>query len=493
MKKRGGWMGIGHTINYWNKTQPDKIAILSKEKSITYRDLYNDIQRFQYFLTDNLGKEKGKKVGILIGNEPEFIELFLAIVTLGWIAIPFDPKWCKKDVQHVLTVTRPDLLIRSTSFSQKIDYGNIPIISIDVMENVLYNESIVWEQHDEEMFYYGFTSGSTGTPKGFMRNHRSWLKSFLAAEEAFQYQMNDTIVAPGPLCHSLSLFAAIHTIHLGATFYVLPKFKRDEVIQLIHDEVGTVFYVVPTMLQAIVQENVVLNNAKPKILSSGAKLTKELRQKVKKYIPNSKIYEFYGASELSFVSYTDESILEKAPKSVGKPFPGVEIIIQKENGEIGEIEEIGEVIVNSDFLFSGYVGEQVATEQVLTNKGANIGDLGFIDKEGLLNVVGRKKNMMITGGLNVYPEEVESVIKELEEVEEAAVIGIDDDYWGQKMIAFIQFKNEASVEKVKDYCKKRLASYKCPKEYYIVQSFPYTSSGKIARSELKQSLKGVSS
>lgn len=486
-------MGIGQKIEYWKDTQPDKIAILSKEKSITYRDLYNHIQSFQHFLTGHIGKDKGKKVGILVGNEPEFLEFFLAIVMLGWIAIPFDPKWSKQDVKHVLNVTNPDLLIRSTSFSTQIDSNHFPILSIDEIEKTTNHVKISWKELDEEIFYYGFTSGSTGTPKGFMRNHRSWIKSFLAAEEVFQYKKHDTIVAPGPLCHSLSLFAVIHALHLGATFYVLPKFKRDEVIQLINDGIGTVFYVVPTMLQAIVHpKEVILNNdVKPKILSSGAKLTKELRQKVKQCMPDSEIYEFYGASELSFVSYTNENIFKKAPNSVGRPFPGVNITIQKENGEVAGINEIGEVMVNSDFLFSGYVGEPKITEQVLTKKGANIGDLGYLDEGGLLTIVGRKKNMMITGGLNVYPEEVENVIKELEEVEEAAVIGIEDDYWGQKIIAFIQWKVNGSVKQIEKHCKEKLASYKCPKEFYVVDSFPYTSSGKIARNVLKQMVRGV--
>lgn len=287
---------------------------------------------------------------IAIGNEPEFLSIFFAVVTLGWIAIPFDPKWSDDDKKYVLKVTKPDLFVGE---KQKQHEKVTPLRSLLVSREQ--KTPVYWHHHREEIFYIGFTSDSTGTPKGFMRSHHSWLKSFEVAEEAFQYGKGDIITAPGPLCHSLSLFAAVHALHVGAIFYIFPKFEVSDVLQMMEQKKANVYYVVPTMLQAIVMKAENLIQSRLKILTSGAKLTKSLLEKIEAQFPNSELFEYYGASELSFVSYSNKEMREKKRNSVGKLFPNVTVKIMDENGKVLPVGEIGEVCVQSELLFSGYV------------------------------------------------------------------------------------------------------------------------------------------
>src|SRR5699024_10692197 len=152
-----------------------------------------------------------------------------------------------------------------------------------------------------------------------------------------------------------------------------------------------------------------------------------------------------------------------------------------EAGERMPTGKIGRIYVASDFTFSGYINNLEETKKVITPYGATVGDIGFLNEQGVLTIVGRENNMVITGGLNVYPEDIEKV-------KEAVVVGIEDEYWEQKLIAFVQWKKPLPIEQLKDYCKKQLSNYKIPKQFYEVDEIPYTSSGKVARKEINQQI-----
>lgn len=429
-------------------------------------------------------------MALLIGNEPAFLELFFAIVTLGWVAIPFDPKWSAQEAIRINDNAQPDLMITSKQFINVAQYHFTSTIAIEeIKKTVNDHQEIHSAKLNKEPFYLGFTSGSTGIPKGFIRNHESWLTSFTAGEMAFQYDQDDIMMAPGPLSHSLSLYGAVHALHIGATFYLTTSFSAVTTFDLLKAGKATVIYAVPTMLNGLAgQLSTVKRNIT--ILSSGAKLETTIKNNLKKVFPTSNIYEYYGASELSFITYTTEKISEMYPNSVGKPFPGVRISIRHDAGDSLPNNEIGNIYIESNFLFTSYVNNPQATKEVLTKYGANIGDLGFMNDEGVLTIVGREKNMMISGGQNVYPEEVELVIKQSNYVKDVIVLGINDPHWGQKIIAFIQWKNEnlANIKQLRNHCKTYLSIYKRPRKYYTVKEFPYTQTGKIARNEIETNM-----
>jgi long-chain acyl-CoA synthetase len=484
-------MIIGTTIENTARTMPNKRAIITKNEEISYSELYNRILCIQQNMIQMLGRDQEKKIAIFIGNESSFLETFFATITLGWIAVPIDPKWSLRELQIIMDECRPDLVVYSQEFEQQTAHFEIPAVTINALKHENHNVELEWADKVEQIFYIGYTSGSTGKPKGFMRHHRSWLESFCGAEKAFDLSCEDSIYAPGPLCHSLSLFAAVHAIHLGASFYLTENFHPAYAMELLENEPITVLYAVPTMLYALIDEYRKHNkqNAQlKKILSSGAKWPAEQKQFIKSVFVHAKRYEFYGASELSFVTYLDEEGNKKRPESVGIPFPNVEIFIRREDGTEADVGEIGTLYVKSNLVFSGYVNESEELQDVFCGDLATVGDLAFRDEEGYITLVGRKKNMIISGGLNIYPEEVEAFLRKHPDVYEAAVIGVKDEYWGEKLVALIQWKEGAigSVTDLKEYCRKHLASYKCPREFYEVTQLPLTSSGKIAREKAAQ-------
>ncbi|WP_077328795.1 AMP-binding protein [Virgibacillus siamensis] len=482
-------MSIGINIRDMARKQPDKTAIMYEDHTISYQRFYRTICQLRQQLYTLPHQKETQKVAILIGNEPAFLELFFAVVTLGWTAIPFDPKWSKREAESIMNKAKPDFVFTSKQFSETAAYSFEAAYDIDKLKETPTNRNEdVWRPYEDKPFYLGFTSGSTGTPKGYIRSHKSWLASFTAAEKAFHYDHNAMILAPGPLCHSLSLFGAVHALHIGATFHLTSKFKPEATRNILHKAEGAVMYAVPTMLYALAAKNNVQNMKKLTFLSSGAKLNPEVKGQLQHVYPNSTIFEYYGASELSFVSYTPEKESESFSAGVGKPFPGVHITIRDKKGQCVPNGEIGKIFIDSDFLFSGYVNNPAETNEVLTRYGASVGDLGFLNDKGTLSIIGREKNMLISGGLNVYPEEVEKVIKEADAIQEAVVVGCKDDYWGQKIIALIQWKEHNQAFDLTLHCKSHLATYKIPKEFHHVTTFPYTSSGKIDRKEVQKSI-----
>lgn len=480
-------MTLGSQLKHFATEQPNKAAIYFQDKTITYREFYEKVEQYKAFLQHQAKTNHAQKVALLIGNEPAFLEVYFAVITLGWIAVPFNVKWSEQEATRVMEIAEPDILVSSSLFKKRAGF-QFPVTFF--IEDVYDLEGQqIGTIFADSPFYLGFTSGSTGQPKGFIRNQTSWLASFAAGEEAFHYGTEDIILAPGPLCHSLSLFGATHALHIGASFYLTPFFSVKEVLHIIYTNQATVVYAVPTMLSGLAKHKEVIR-APVTFLSSGAKLSPPIKKALASVFPNSAIYEYYGASELSYVTYTTSEIAGQFPDSAGKPFPDVIISIRDEHGLPLPTGETGLIYIQSPFLFNGYVKNDTATNQVLTPYGATIGDLGFLNEAGVLSLVGRKNNMIISGGQNIYPEEVEKTIKDVPHVKDAVVIGVHDQYWGQKVIALIEWKNNKPemIKQLKAHCRKHLAIYKRPRKYYSVQGLPYTKTGKIARSSIEKNL-----
>ena len=198
------------------------------------------------------------------------------------------------------------------------------------------------------------------------------------------------------------------------------------------------------------------------------------------------MYEFYGASELSFVSFLSDEGNRLKPNSVGQPFHNVDIQIRLENGEVAPNGEIGKIFIRSTMLFSGYLEPRTATIQSIEDGEGwvTVDDMGYLDENGFLYVIGREKNMILSGGVNLFPEEIEAVLSQHPAVEEVAVVGLEDSYWGQIPVALI--KGNAPKKELKRLCRDKLSVYKIPRKWFFVDELPYTTSGKIARRQVQQ-------
>lgn len=476
-------MTIFHSIK--QHIHKNKLAIAYDDDKISYPQLNNIILSLQRKLSTVLKEPFGKKVAFLLENKVDFLTLFLAISELGAIALPLDSKWSNKDLDHIIRDATPDLLI--TNDCERFSYESI---TMEQLRETTESSKVLPTVQDDALFYLGYTSGTTGKPKGFVRTHASWIHSFQSSDEIFRLTSEEKILAPGPLVHSHFLYAALHSLHIGATLYMTESFDANNVLNIIQKEQISVIYIVPTMFQAMYEQ--FKNEKQPffslqKIISSGAKWHPSLRKEAKTVFPQAKVFEFYGASELSFVSYLDEEGFRKKPLSVGRAFPNVQVTIRTNAEEEASPCEIGQLYVKSKLIFHSYFNNPEATKEVVQGDWATVGDIAYVDEEGYIHLVGRKHNMIISGGLNVYPEEVEHVLKKHSAIHEVAVIGVADDYWGEKVVALIKWDNSERLShaELKQYCRKHLATYKCPQTFICVNEFPYTSSGKIARKQLQ--------
>ncbi|MFD2923738.1 AMP-binding protein [Halobacillus naozhouensis] len=479
---------IGTSIREVAKRDPERVAIETWERQISYQEFYQSTQLLQRKLTFLFPKGKGKKIGFLLPNEPKWLELFIAISSMGGIAIPFDPKWSPRQLSEVIRDAEPDLVVYDQTFANQFKgINSVKTFTIKALELLSPTRKVASDFSGHDPFYIGYTSGTTGQPKGFIRNHASWADCFSLGRQVFSLTEEDKILCPGPLVHSHFLYAAVQCLHIGATLHLCP-FSAREVWGLIKKQDITVMYMVPTMFEALNRKRTSgTADQLITLISSGAKWSDSSKQKAKEVFPQACIYEFYGASELSFVSYrkvNDETLPEGA---IGQPFPEVEISILDDGGKPVSQGEIGNLFVSSPWVFNGYLNRPEETSKVFHGDQATVGDLAFLNKEGYIILQGRKQNMIISGGLNIYPEEVEQVIRKHPAIDEAAVLGMDDSYWGQKVVAFVTCAEDHQlvIDDMKSYITKALPKYKCPKEWIKLDQFPYTSSGKIARKELQ--------
>ncbi|UKS58673.1 acyl-CoA synthetase [Bacillus toyonensis] len=472
-------MGIIKEYKKHASLQPNKIAIKENDRALTYKEWFESVCKVANWL--RVTESKNKTIAIVLENRMEFLQLFAGAAMAGWVCVPLDVKWKKDELKERLAISNPDMVVTERYKLNDISDEEGRVLAIDEWKQRIENylpTDYPGENVQNAPFYMGFTSGSTGKAKAFLRAQQSWVHSFDCNVHDFHMRKEDSILIAGTLVHSFFLYGAISALYEGQTVHVMRKFIPDQVLDKLETENISVMYTVPTMLESLYKENRIIEN-KIKIISSGAKWEAEAKEKIKSIFPYAKKYEFYGASELSFVTALVDDESEKKPNSVGKPCHNVQVRICNEAGEEVQLGEIGTVYVKSDQFFMGYILDGVLVPELTEEGWMTVHDVGYKDEEGFIYIVGREKNMILFGGINIYPEEIESVLYTHQAVEEIVVVGVKDSYWGEKPVAIV--KGSATKQQLKSFCLQRLSSFKIPKEWYFVDEIPYTNSGKVAR------------
>ncbi|MGM7719974.1 AMP-binding protein [Metabacillus sp. Hm71] len=480
-------MSITATYEMHARHFPDKIAIQTADESLSYQNWYQLICQTANWLASL--QRANNIVGVFMQNGLPFLQLFSAASEAGLVIVPFDIKWTTAEIKKRIILSQPSIIITMKDQFEKLKELDLNVMVweeclVEINRMPLHRET---EIKREMPFYMGFTSGSTGEPKAFIRSHESWVQSFACTQFDFHINKNDHVLIPGSLIHSHFLFGAISTLYFGGSVYLLSKFSPVQSLEFIETKPITVIYVVPTMLEAFLKEGC-QSNKQLKIISSGAKWEEITKQRIMEMFPNSYMYEFYGASELSFVTVLPDDDSKRKPGSVGKPCHNVEIQIRTSTGVVAEKNEIGKIYVRSKMLFSGYLQAGMSCIQPIQTEDGwmTVDDMGYVDAEGFLYIIGREKNMILYGGINIYAEEVETVLASHPDVDAAAVVGTSDPYWGQVVSAVIQ--GSATKAELRKLCKMKLAAYKIPRKWYFLNEIPLTTSGKIARPKIIEML-----
>ncbi len=504
-------MNIAWWVQRWSDLHPDKPAIFFEGAQITYGELNRRSNRSSCWL-QSLGIEKGDRVLVMLSNCPEFIELFLACARLGAIFVPINFRSAAPEVGYFLKNSRPRLFVFGQQFWEiikKLDFQHsrspaflAAVGRRQVESNILdyMAESATFDGQKpfltrslgpvdaEEPQVIMYTSGTTGQPKGAVLSHRKTFFNCLNADIFFKMHFDDIMLVILPLFHSGGLFIqAAPTIYKGATLIIHPKFDPHKVYEDIERYNVTKFLGIPTVYKALInvdpQERGDISSLQV-CAGGGEKTTPDLFEKCRE--AGLAFRQVMGQTETSILLWASEEDSFRKPGTVGRPVFHADVNIVDKNGRPVKPGDVGEIVVRGSIMMKEYWQDPVRTEETIRNGMLYTGDLARMDEDGYYFLVDRAKDMYITGGENVYPAEVERLLREHPEIEDLAVVGVPDGKWGEVGHAFVIPKkgSNLSAEDVIGFCQARMAKFKCPKKVSFCEDFPRTALGKVRKKEL---------
>ncbi len=507
-------INVGTWIERWSYIQPHKIAVYANDTPYTYKALNERINKLANILLER-GIKKGDRIAVLMHNSIQYVEIFFAVSKIGGILVPLnwrlatpELEFIIKDSKSRLFIFEGDFLESVTKMKKKIslehyiccsdrlerDHHTLPYWIEDyesLMEGASCDKPIVsWQSGDDDTHIIMYTSGTTGTPKGAMLSHKKTFYNVLNANIYFDLTRKDVAIIARPLFHSGGLIVELAPVlYKGATIIIKRRFSPEDILKTIEAYKVTILELPATVYNFILHECDIskYDISSVKCFFTGGERVplSLLNSYAEKGIHISQIYGLTEASTLFWLPY---DMAFRKMGSVGKPVFHAEVKIVDEMGEPVPKGVVGEIIVKGPVVMNGYWGKPDLTKKVIKDGWLYTGDLAMMDEEGFVFIVDRKKDMFISGGENVYPAEVEKAILNHPDVHDAAVIGVEDEKWGEVGKAFIVLKSgkETKEEDIYRFLNERLARYKIPKYIVFVDRLPKTASGKIRKSLLKE-------
>lgn len=516
--KGEGTMNLSSKLQETAKNNPSKIAYHFMGQGSSYAELDGAITKFASGL-EKLGVKQGDHIALLLGNSPHFVIGLYGALRLGATVIPVNPIYTADEIGYILNngdvkvVVALDMAI---PLAEKV-HTHLPkvenFIFCETSENGISkqtNENLTLlpkmksfsevvasgdlsfkgpELNDDDVAIILYTSGTTGKPKGAMLTHKNLFSNASDVGDYLQMNAQDRVITTLPMFHVFCLTVALNAPLLrGATLLIAPRFSPKEIFELAKEYEATVFAGVPTMYNFLYQYpegNTEDLKTLRLCISGGASLPVALLNNFESKF-NVRISEGYGLSEASPVTCFNPLDRPRKAGSIGTSIIHVENKIVNELGEEVPVGEVGELIVNGPNVMKGYYKLPEETAAAIRNGWLHTGDLARVDEEGYFYIVDRKKDMIIVGGYNVYPREVEEVLYNHPEIVEAAVLGVPDLNQGESVKCFVVSKNPSlTEEELLDYCREHLAKYKVPSSIEFLEELPKNTTGKILRRALK--------
>jgi long-chain acyl-CoA synthetase len=494
-------MSVSELLRNTARLFPDKTAIYFNDFLITYRSLDQGVDNLARGLL-NLGLKRQEMVGLLMGNCSDFVYSYFAIISAGSSGSSSTPCSCK----YLLNQAEVVFLISMQSFLPMVKriWHDVPTLQRVLVTGGETGERIVSYRDllnmpaepieiavkPNDIAACLFTSGTTGKPKGALLSHSNLVFDVQASTERIQMDSQDQHLCVLPLFHSFALMATLLCpLYTGGSIVVLPQFHPNLVLQEITSKKVTVFYGIPTMFASILPVLEKPNDYDLKSLrlciAGGAPTPVELMQIFEDRY-KVVILEGDGPTETSPVAYVNPPELRKLG-SVGPPLNGVWVKIVDDADRELTAGEIGEICIKGPNVMQGYLKRPEATAEAIKDGWFYTGDMGKVDEDGYVYILDRKKDMIIVGGLNVYPREIEDCLLRHPRVAEAAVIGIPEELRGEVPLALVVLKAGATTaEELILYCRRMLANFKCPRQVFFVDSLPKTATGKVDKKQLRK-------
>lgn len=481
-------------------------AVVDSKSRLTYAQLNEQAAQLSSYFYEEKNVRKGDRVVIAVENSVHYVVAFYAVLKLGAIVVPLNPLYQEVESEYVLVKTEPQVVITSnpTMMGKIKDYKklNFSIMTVEkskyssieeALRHVVQHEMEIEEVSKDDLGVIMFTSGTTGQPKGAMLTQGNILFSAHAGATVMQATEEDRYLIPNPLFHIMGVTFMLRSLWTASKIVLMERYSVRGALQLIEREKITIHPGVPTMfileLNSEHFDNCDLTSLRTGEMAAApcpVEIVKRIREEM-----NCNILVAYGATEtsatLTITNFEDSD--EMRAETVGRAIPGVEIKVVNDFGKRCTVGEVGELLCRGPGVMKGYYKMPVETKEAFDDHGYfKTGDMAMIDENGYVKIVGRKKEMIIRGGFNIYPREIEEILHEHPDVKEAAVIGMPHDIYGEIPIACISLVEGKRVEEqiMLDYLNERLVKYKVPEQIIMFEDLPVTASGKISKLMIKQ-------
>lgn len=490
-------------------THGDKPLLQAGDTSFTYAQVDEISGRVAASL-EKLGLEPGDAVAVQLPNVPQFLFTYFGILKAGLTMVPLNPLLTAPEIAYHLTDSDARLLVTFDQFAGPAlagaqDAGGIAAYVVSPSGSPMPDGARAFEEllaaddtgrvramSSDDTAVLLYTSGTTGRPKGAELTHFQLYMNCTVAGQLFGVREDDISLGVLPLFHVFGLSSVLNVVvRFGATLVLVPRFEPEAVVTAIEKHHCTLFFGVPTMYVALLQHDITgrdLSSLRA-ACSGGASIPGEVIRGFEEKFGGVVILEGYGLSETAATATFNVSAEQRKVLSIGKPIWGVDIKVVGEDGaELGTgPDQVGEIIIRGHNVMKGYHNRPDATAEAIREGWFHTGDLGYRDDEGYFFVVDRLKDLVIRGGYNVYPREVEEVLYEHPDVVEAAVVGRPDRRLGEEVVAYVVLKPGVltTPDDITTHCKERLAAYKYPRAVHLCDSLPKGPSGKILKRELR--------
>ncbi|MET3695694.1 long-chain acyl-CoA synthetase [Bacillus oleivorans] len=488
------------------RTQPEKVITSFKGKDTTYKQFLKQAQNLAGYFQAK-GYQKDDRIAVYLPNSDYFLVCYYACQLGGYAFTPVNTKLTAPEVEYIFTHSEAKALIYEERFEPVLNqirpalehfHDRLQVGGEATLETVISDDSISFHEgtvnpDDTTVIFY--TSGTTGKPKGVMLTASNVRAVAQIWSEAMDITSSDRVLIVTPLFHcAASHVFSIPVIYKGGTIVIEEAFSPEQTLNTMEQAKVTIFFGVPAMYSILLNTPKMarLDLSHLRLFTYGAApMPYELVKKLKALYLNVKVQNLYGQTENSPAATTlkDHYALDKIG-SVGEPLPQTQVRVVDEDGNDVPPGEVGEIVVKGPQNMKGYLKNNAETYKTLKNGWLYSGDLGRLDEEGLLYIVDRKKDMIIRGGENVYPVEIEEVLYQLREVLEAAVVGVPHQVYGEVPKAFIVLKEGQTLtaEDVIEYCRPKLAKYKLPAAVSFIDALPRNASGKVLKNNLRTSV-----
>lgn len=479
---------------------PESAAVRLGDASLTYAELDEASARLAALLRER-GLERGDRVGVMLPNVLEFPVAYYGVLRAGGVVVPMNVLLKRREIAFYLGDSGARLLLAWHGFAEEARTG-AEEAGAELVEVEPLTFAAALAAHEPAPGLAGtaeddtavilYTSGTTGSPKGAELTHLNLHRNAdVSSRTTCGIVAGDVVLGALPLFHSFGQTVSMNTsLKVGASLTLVPKFDPEEALATIQRDRVTHFYGVPTMFGALLhhpgRERFDTSSLRT-CITGGASMPVEVLRGFEDAF-GCVVLEGYGLSETSPVACSNHPGRERKPGSIGTPIEGVEMRVVDENDEPLPQGEVGEIVIRGHNVMKGYWQRPDATAEAMRGGWFHSGDMARVDEEGYFYIVDRKKDLIIRGGYNVYPREVEEVLYEHPKIREAAVVGVPHDEWGEEIGAAVVLHEgeELDPREVSDYVKERIAAYKYPRQVWFLDELPKGPTGKILKREIER-------